>query len=288
MDKADRVEEWVWFEGHLMSLREVRISPLDRGFLYGDGLFTTLRAESGRPLYMGEHLARLAHSMSELRISADALRQLEWPDVLGQLLRRNGLRVGPAAVKIVITRGVTSMLGLPEAVRPTIFIQARPYRPPGPDQYGHGWRLRICRKDHAPPLARHKSLNYLYYLMARQDALDAGADEAVILDAHGHVTETAAGSLLVRTGGGWWTPRSPYQLPGVTLAQVVGLWRERGQAVETRAATPEDLYQAETIWVLNSLMGIMPARSVDDHELPGEGNEEAPALRKELFRRGAV
>jgi branched-chain amino acid aminotransferase/para-aminobenzoate synthetase component 1 len=136
-------------------------------------------------------------------------------------------------------------------------------------------------------LARHKSLNYLFYLVARQAAVDAGADEAVILDAGGHVTETAAGSLLARTDGRWWTPQSPDQLPGITLDQIRRLLRERGQAVDSRTAVPEDLAGAQTVWVLNSLMGIMPVRSVDDHEFPIPAAGEAEVLRTQLFSRGA-
>jgi branched-chain amino acid aminotransferase len=123
--------------------------------------------------------------------------------------------------------------------------------------------------------------------VARQAAVDAGADEAVVLDTGGHVAETAAGSLLARTDGGWWTPRSPYQLPSITLEQVRRLLGECGETVDSRLAVPDDLAEAQTIWVLNSLMGIMPVRSVDDHELstPAAGNAEV--LRTQLFSRGA-
>jgi branched-chain amino acid aminotransferase/para-aminobenzoate synthetase component 1 len=286
IDRDVRPEEWVYLNGQILALGEARVSPLDRGFQYGDGLFTTVRAESGRPLYLSEHLARLARSLEELRIAVEALHAIDWPHILDEILRRNGLQAGPAAVKICVSRGAAVTLGLPPAVRPTLFIQARPYQPPGPDHYSRGWRLYVYRQGFAPPLARHKSLNYLYYLVARQAAVDAGADEAVILDAGGQVAETAAGSLLARTDGRWWTPGNPYQLPGITLNQVRRLLGERGEAVEMRSAIPEDLAGAQTVWVLNSLMGIMPVRSVDERELPAPAAGEAGILREQLFLRG--
>jgi branched-chain amino acid aminotransferase/para-aminobenzoate synthetase component 1 len=286
IDRDDRQEEQVYLNGQLVALGEARISPLDRGFQYGDGVFTTLRAEAGRPLYLSEHLARLALSLKELRIPVEALPSLDWPHIIGELLRGNGLAAGLAAVKIYVTRGPAATLGLPAAVRPTVFIQARPYQPPGSDQYNRGWRLHVHRQGFAPPLARHKSLNYLYYLVARQAAVDVGADEAVILDVGGHITETAAGSLLARTDGRWWTPQSPYQLAGITLEQARRLLGEHGQAVESRTAVPEDLDGTQTVWVVNSLMGIMPVRSVDDHDLPVPAAGEAEILRAQLFSRG--
>ena len=286
IDREDTVDGWVFLNGQILPLGEAWISPLDRGFQYGDGVFTTLRAESGRPLYLTEHLARLAHSLSDLRIAAEHLQRTDWPDVLGELLQRNGLQSGSAAVKIIVTRGVALPLGLPEVVRPTLFIQARRYQPPSPEQYARGWRLHICRQGYAPPLARHKSLNYLFYMVARQMAVDVGADEAVILDARGRLTETAAGTLLARSDGNWWTPDNPYQLPGVTLEQIQKILQLRGRPVESRSAAPEDLTKAQTIWVLNSLLGVMPVRSVDGHELPVPAAEEARGLREELFFRG--
>jgi branched-chain amino acid aminotransferase len=278
-------DAWVFLNGRILRLDEAWISPLDRGFLYGDGVFTTLRVESGRPLYLNEHLARLTHSLSELRISLTDFQEIDWQHVLGELLRRNHMQVGPSAVKIIVTRGIATPLGLPDTQCPTLFIQTRSYQPPSPEEYAQGWRLQVYRQGHAPPLAHHKSLNYLYHLAARQAAVDAGADEAVILDAHGQITETGAGSLLVRTRGRWWTPSSPYQLPGVTLSQLRRLLEERGQPVHSRDAAPEDLASADTIWVLNSLLGIMPGRSVAGVELPDLAAEEANNLREELFGR---
>jgi branched-chain amino acid aminotransferase len=283
MDRDNAAEQWVFLDGCIMPLNEARVSPLDRGFQYGDGLFTTVRVESGRPLYLAEHLSRLIRSLKELRIAWEPLQDIDWPHLLDELLQRNSLLSGLAALKILVTRGKVVSLGLPEGMQPTVFIQLRPYQAPSPDQYARGWRLHISRSGYAPPLAGHKSLNYLFYLVARQQAIDAGADEAVILDVHGHIAETAAGSLLICSNGTWWSPQSPYQLPGITIALLRNLLGERGHVVEFRSGAPEDLVRAQTAWVVNSLMGIMPVQSVDGLELPFPEAEKAACWRHELF-----
>ena len=287
MDDRDNVaEQWVFLNGRIMPLSEARISPLDRGFQYGDGVFTTVRVESGCPLYLPAHLSRLTRSLKDLRIDWQPLQGMDWPALLDEILRRNGLHSGLAALKILVTRGVALLLGLPEGGKPTVFVQARPYEPPSPEQYAGGWRLHVCHSGYAPPLAIHKSLNYLFYLAARQEAIDAGADEAVVLDAYGHIAETAAGSLLICSDGVWWTPDSQYQLPGITLQQVRRLFEERGHTVESRSVSLAELAKAQTVWVLNSLIGIMPVRSVAGLELPIPAAKEAAHWRAELFAAG--
>jgi branched-chain amino acid aminotransferase/para-aminobenzoate synthetase component 1 len=276
----------VWLQGRLTPLAEARISPLDRGLLYGDGLFTTLRAQDGRALHLEPHLERLAASAEALRLAWP--RGLDWAEAIAGLLKANGL-AGPGAlarVKLVLTRGEAPGLGLPEGGAPTLLMLAAPYAPPSPEAYAAGLRLRIFRAGHAPPLAAHKSLNYLYYLLARQAAMDEGGDEAVILGPAGEVCEAAMGSLLVHDGQGWSTPESPWRLPGVTLELARGLLAEMGQAVTPRPLRPEDLMAAQTVWVLGSLMGVMPVAEVEGRTLPARRAELAAELRAELCARG--
>ena len=116
-------------------------------------------------------------------------------------------------------------MGLPQSWGSTLCLTVKKYHGPDESQYAAGWRLTVFPERYCSPLARHKTLNYLYHLTARQFALDAGFDEAIILDANRWISETAAGSLLVRAGGRWCRPASPYQLAGTTVVQVSGLLR---------------------------------------------------------------
>jgi len=276
----------VWLNGRFLQANEASISPLDRGFLYGDGVFETMRAEKGALLYLRDHLERLRNSLDALRIAADL--SFGPGNILRELLRRNGLEEEIASVKIIISRGICPTLGLPATPAATILLTAQKYVPPTSDTYHRGWRLHVFRKGFSPPLAAHKTLNYLYFLTARQAALDAGADEAVLLDPSGKVTETSAGSLLARTNGVWWTPRSSYQLPGITVRQISKLLSKKGNRVEEREATIEELLSAQTVWALNSLMAIMPASHIAGHQVPEMSADEASALRRIFIQKGVI
>lgn len=276
--------ETVYLNGRFLAVEEACISPLDRGFLYGDGVFTTMRAEQGEVLYLPEHLERVHQSLQELRLNP--LLPPDWQETLGELLRRNGLEAQIASLKMVISRGCSVLPGLAPSRRSTVVIYARQYALPQSAVCRQGYRLQISREGFAPPLSRLKSLNYLYCLAARQAALDEGADDAVLLDVQGKVTETTTGSLLLRTHGHWWTPDSPFQLPGITLRGVVKILEEEGHGVERRAAWEADLFSAGTIWVLNSLMGIMPVSQLDRHSVAEPAWEEACRLRDRFFAQG--
>jgi branched-chain amino acid aminotransferase len=280
----DHTGQIVWLNGAFASLDACRISPLDRGFLYGDGLFETLRAEEGRILFLDVHTARLLHSMEAFRLPSDGIP--DWNAVLQELLARTNLDRGTAAVKIIVSRGPCEGMGLPASHPPSILIHARKYLAPTRQDYTDGWKLATLRNGYAPPLAAHKTLNYLFYLTARQAALDVGADEAILLDPWGRLAETSAGNLLLRTRGEWWTPASPHQLPGVTLRGVLEQMHGLGWEVSRRDATLPDLFEAETVYVLNSLMLVMPIQSIDNRTLPDPSPEQAEILREKLLRNG--
>lgn len=267
----------LWLNGRFVPEDRPAIHPLDRGFLYGDGLFETLRAEEGRPLYFAPHLDRLKRGADELHLNLPG--DLRWDETIVRLLHVNGLCEGAARVKIIVTRGKEPQLGLPLARRPTLLLSAERYQPPSARDYLEGWRLHCGLNAYAPPLARYKSLNYLFYLCARQAALDAGCHEAVVLDPEGRVCETAAGSLLCRSAGSWWSPESPHQLAGITLQQVRRLLGRDGTVVDTLAARPADLRNADTVWVLNALIGVIPAARIDDQIIPEPLHNAADRIR---------
>ncbi len=270
----------VWLNGRFLPMEEARISPIDRGFLYGDGFFETIRVERSRILWLPLHLERLEASLREFRIGLDPTPA--WVPIVRRLIEENGLAEKIAAVKIVVTRGISRSLGLPKAVKPTVCITAFPYEPPARGLYEGGCMLHIYRQGFAPALAGMKSLNYLYCLSARQAAFDAGCDMAVLLDREGCVTETCTGSLLVNTDGRWWTPESRFQLPGTTVRSLCALMEKAGITIATLRMQPEELYSANTVWVLNSMIGIMPVAKIDSTPVPDPASAEAAFWRRRL------
>jgi branched-chain amino acid aminotransferase/para-aminobenzoate synthetase component 1 len=259
-------KQFVWLNDGLIPISQARVSVNDRGFLYGDGLFETLRADSGRVHFLTEHLERLAASARVLRLPFPA--NVAWPERLAQLLAANGLGRGPARVKILLTRGVAEGLGLPEECRPTLVIYAQPYTPPSPEAYAAGWPVVVFPEGRSTFVGRHKSLNYLFYLAARQFALDRGAKEALILEADGLVSEGAATSLIYLHQGQYYLPASASALPGVTVTVLGRGLAARGLSLETRPTTVAQLKEADGLWLANSLMGLMPVAAVNGTPVP--------------------
>ncbi len=272
------MEEFVWLNDDLLPLTQARVSVNDRGFLYGDGLFETLRAEAGRVLFLSEHLERLGASALAFRLPFP--ENIPWEERLARLLAANRLSRGPARVKILLSRGVAEGLGLPQECRPTLVIWAHPYTPPTPEEYAAGWPVAVFPQGRSIFLGRHKSLNYLFYLAARQYALDQGAKEALILEADGLVSEGAATSLVYLHQGGYYTPVSASALPGVTLTVLRRGLAARRLALETRPTAVAQLQEADGLWLANSLMGLMPVAAVDGVPIP---LSEATAFLQEVL-----
>ena len=258
--------EFVWLNDNLIHLDQARVSVNDRGFLYGDGLFETLRADDGRVLFLPEHLERLAASARAFRLPFPAAAP--WEERLARLLTANGLGRGPARAKILLSRGVAAGVGLPPAARPTLVIWAQPYTPPSPAEYAAGWPVVIFPEGRSTFVGRHKSLNYLFYLAARQYALDRGAREALILAPDGLVSEGAATSLVYLRQGRYYTPASASALPGVTLAVLGRGLAARGLVLDPCPATVAQLQEADGLWLANSLMGLMPVAAVNGMPMP--------------------
>lgn len=254
-------QDFVWLNDELVPLDQARVSIEDRGFLYGDGFFETLRAEDGRALFLKQHLERLRASARNFRISFP--EEVPWEARLEQLLVQNGLERSLSAVKILLTRGEAAGLGLPEAPSPTLVIWARPYAPPGPEEYVRGWPVAVFPERRTTFVGGHKSLNYLFYLAARQYALDRGAKEALILEADGLVSEGAATSLVLARGGRYFTPAAPSALPGVTVAVLARALQREGKTLERLPLRLSHLEEADGLWLANSLMGLMPVSSLD-------------------------
>jgi branched-chain amino acid aminotransferase len=256
----------VWINETLLPLSQARVSVEDRGFLYGDGFFETLRAEDGRVLFLEEHVKRLRASAQAFRINFPD--QIPLKERLTRLLVANGLSRGAAAVKILLTRGETAGLGLPTTPSPTLVIWARPYQPPVPEEYQVGWPLVVFPERRTTFVGGHKSLNYLFYLAARQYALDQGAKEALILEADGLVSEGAATSLIVALHDRFLMTDSPSALPGVTVAVLARALERQGKNLERARLQLSQVQQADGLWLANSLMGIMPVSSLMRRSVP--------------------
>ena len=256
----------VFINGNFVPAAQAAVSVQDRGLLYGDGLFETLRAEAGGPVWLRRHLKRLTDSAAAINITLPT--DFPWEGHICALLRRNALENSLAAVKILVTRGETPVLGLPPAHQPTIILYARPYTPPTPAEYREGWPVVSFPEPRRSFLSRHKSLNYLFCLAARQYALDHGGREGLIFEADGSVSEGAATALLWQEDKHFFTPSAPGALPSVTLAVLREALSRTGIPLMAVRASVARLAAAAGLWLANSLMGLLPVASLDGRKLP--------------------
>ncbi len=250
-DKPGRI---LWLNGSFVAEDDARVSPLDRGFLYGDALFETLRAQDGQPLYVADHLKRL----------------------------RDGCR------RIQITRGRAEGLGLPAPHAPTLLAMAAPYHPPSERDYEQGRRLHLVGGIFTPPLSPFKTGNYLAYLQAGQAARDAGFDEALLEDKDGTLAETSTGSLLFLKEGTCTLSASPFRLPGTAEQRIACMFHDDGWQVIRASVTEKDIPSYEALWITNSLMGILPVRAVDQYRFPRLFRRKAARYRERFFREGRL
>ena len=164
-------------------------------------------------------------------------------------------------------------------MRPSLVIYARPYLPPSPVEYTTGWPVVVFPERRTTFIGRHKSLNYLFYLAARQYALDQGAREALILEADGSVSEGAATSLIILMDGRIISPAAASALPGVTLAVLAQSLERRGKNLEQTRLSLSQIEQADGLLLANSLMGLMPVSSLAGKSVP-QASETFAALQE--------
>lgn len=279
----------VWWNGTLCSLESVRISPLDRGFLYGDGLFETIRLQKGKPLYLPEHLERLRKSLEYFRfVNVEKFFEEDRVnEIISDLYRANPGIGDVARLKIIVTRGENPSIGLPEVsinvAHVTILFIVTSYQPPSDEMYRKGWSIELLPGCYSPPLGSYKTLNYLFYLWAKEHAHQNGFQDAVFEDSQNRIVEASTASIALFIDGRWVFPSSPWKLNGVTERIVGRILEEEGEIVTSQEITKSDLFKAQSVWLMNSLIGVMPVSRVNDCIVPETKSEYAFHLRNKLF-----
>lgn len=234
----------LWLNGTLQDSEQARIDPADRGFLLGDGLFETMVGEGGAVAELALHYARLCAGAALLRLKVP-LSQNDLAQAVRQVLVNNGL--SNAALRLTLTRGVGPRGVLPAlSATPTLLLTAGAL----PEAAGAARLVTSSiRRDETSPLSQIKSLNYLPNILARLEAAEQGADEALLLNHAGRVAEASAATLFVLRHDGWVTPPvSEGALPGIRRAVLLQAGRVREAPV-----SETDMAQAEALCLGNAL-----------------------------------
>jgi branched-chain amino acid aminotransferase len=266
---------WIYLNNRFVSRDQARVSIFDHGFLYGDGVYETLRAYGGRLFMLRQHLERLERSARLIGLTLP-LTISDWPPLLEEALRRNGL--SDAYLRLTISRGEGS-IGLDPSLctTPTLVVIAQPLPSYPPHLYDEGVRLIISqtRRNLAEALPPHiKSLNFLNNILAKREATLAKVFDAVMLNVTGHLAECTTSNLFFVRHGRLCTPAVGCGiLDGITRNVVLQLARARYIEAEEGTYPPADVFAADECFLTNTTMEIMPVRSLNDrpigHGKPG-------------------
>jgi aminodeoxychorismate lyase len=263
---------------------ESGIALRDRGLLYGEGLFETLRVRDHGIEFLDAHLARLAASARDLGIplplSTNDLRA-----VLFEVSRVNG--GGDLALRLTLTRGVGgTRLDRDDTTAPTILVTASALPEPSPRQAA-GLRMVTASfpRNERSPLARHKTLCYLESVLARAQARRAQADEALLMNTSGRVAEAAAANVLLILEGTLVTPSiDEGALPGILRGAVLRAAVAAGLSIEERPVLPDELFRTPEVFLTNSLLGLAPVASLDGSPLPAPDASAKPWIPRLRIR----
>jgi len=264
---------WVAIEGVLVPSERALVSIFDRGFLYGDSVFETVRTYDGTPFMLTEHLERLAWSAERTAMTLPVPVEELVSEVSAQI-REVGARLAcDVTARVMVTRG-EGALGLDPsgATTPRRYVIFSRFKSLPPEWYDAGVAV-VSYSTHRPSDAARgaKVANYLESILAIRHARDLGAHEAIVLTGDGHVVEGTTSNVLAVSCGDLLTPPD-YEtfLPGITRRVVLELAAGLGLRVVARRLEPADLAAADEVFLTSTIREVLPVASVDGHQI-GDG-----------------
>ena len=259
------MEEILYLNGNLIPRSEAKLSPFDHGFLYGYGLFETMRSYGGSIFRLDRHLARLHNAAETLgivpKVAAFDLEKACYDVLKANDLTDTRLRLTVSAGEGDITPNPDTCSGI------TVFVVARKLTPLPPETYERGYTavLSSLRRNSQSPISRLKSTCYLENVLARQEARAAGADEAVLLNESGFVAEGSTTNIFLVSGEMLVTPSTESgALPGITRETVLELAQSIGLMPVVRQIEQEELLRSDEAFLTNSIIEIMPLTRLAD------------------------
>ncbi len=269
---ADIMARKIWLDGTIVDEAEAKVSVFDHGLLYGDGIFEGIRFYEGRVFRLDEHIERLFQSAKAI------LLKMPWTpeEVIAATLdtiRANGLRDG--YIRLVVTRGEGG-LGLNPHLceKPSMFIIASSIKLYAEEYYTSGLEIVTCATRRPTPASlspQVKSLNYLNNIMAKVEALKAGAMEGVMLNEQGYVAECTGDNIFIVKKGGILTPPiADGALDGITRETIFDLCEKLGIVIREKTLTRYDLYTADECFLTGTAAEVIPVVKYDEREI-GDG-----------------
>ncbi len=263
------------FNGQLMPLDRISISPLDRGFIFGDGVYEVIPVYGGAPLRAREHFERLQRSMDEIRLKNPHTVE-EWVRLTEELLKHHP---GNQSVYIQVTRGAPPKRDhvIPRDLAPTVFMMANPLASPSREQIANGVAC-VTAQDFRWEKCHIKSTSLLGNVLARQISADVGATETILLR-DGRLTEASASNVfVVKNGVVAAAPRDNLILLGITYDLLVRLAEEGAIKLEVRPISESEVRSADEIWLTSSTKEVLAVTTLDGE--PVGGGKPGPLFKR--------
>ncbi len=265
----------IWINGRFVGINDAKVSVFDRGFLYGDGVFETMRSYAGIVFKLNEHIDRLFKGLATIRIKTPHSRSY-FKKAIYDSLKINKIRSG--YIRVAMTRGEGRFgIGYKDDFTPNIVIIAKEFG--GYPEWMHDRGLSAQTagfiQNEYSPLAGIKSMNYLNPILARLYAKEDGYDEAILENINGYITEAATSNIFIVRKGAIITPsRDSGILPGVTRGVVIGIAKKLKLKMVERKISRREPETADEVFLTNSLAEILPVVKINSKKIgtgkPGE------------------
>jgi D-alanine transaminase len=249
-----------------MPIEMARIPVLDRGFIFGDGVYEMIPAYSRMPFRLTEHLARLRTSLAAVRI-ADPYPESRWCEIIGRVVEINPWQ--DQSIYLQVTRGVAPRDHSFKPLTPTVFIMSSALSTPAPEQVSQGVAA-ITQEDFRWSRCDIKSTSLLGNCMLRTMATEAGCAETILIRDEKLTEASSSNVFVVRAGKILVPPKSNRMLPGITYDVVLELIAAQGLAHEIGDVSEAQLRTAEEIWITSSSREVMPVTRLDGRAV-GDG-----------------
>ena len=265
----------VYLNGKFMPVEDAHIPVLDRGFIFGDGVYEVIPVHSRHPLRLAEHLRRLQPSLDRVRI-ANPYSDAEWARLAGEIIKRNAGE--DQSVYLQVTRGVAKRdHAFPKGVQPTVFMMSNPLVTPAPALVESGVAC-ISAQDYRWLNCDIKSVSLLGNCLLRQISADVGAAETILFR-DGRLTEASASNVfIVRDGVVLTPPKDNLVLPGITYDVVIEIARAREFQLEVRPVSEAEVRGADEIWITSSTKEVLAVTTFDGKPV-GDG-KPGPLFRR--------
>ena len=271
----------VYLNGEYLPIEDAKVSVLDRGFIFGDGVYEVIPVYGGNLFRLEQHLQRLENSLQGIRL-ANPLNMKEWQTIIENVVQRNNTDNQDQSVYLQVTRGSAIRDHVfPDKITPTIFVMSNPMHAVPAEKLANGVKA-ITHDDIRWRYCHIKSIALLPNTLMRQVAREAGADEAILIR-DGKLTEGAASNVFIVKNGTIMTPaKDECLLPGITRDLILEIAAEAKLEYAECDISLEALQNADEIWLTSSTKEIVPVTQLNDKPV---GNGKPGHLWRDMLSR---